>query len=102
MKAIGRILGQDPGLVTRLLKVANSPGYGYMRQIDTISRAIVILDAGQIHDMLFSTITAEVFDGSPREVNSVADFWYHSLNCADGAGRDELGSGRCRTRTAGR
>lgn len=79
---IGRVISQDPGLATRLLKIANSPMYGSMRQIDSISRAVAILGTKQIRDIIISTTAAKVFEGIPNDVISVADFWHHSLYCA--------------------
>jgi len=79
---IGRVISQDPGLAARLLKMANSPMFGSMRQIDSINRAVTILDTKQIRDILISTTAAKVFDGIPNDVISVADFWHHSLYCA--------------------
>lgn len=79
---IGRVISQDPGLATRLLKIANSPMYGSMRQIDSINRAVTILGTKQIRDIILSTTAAQVFEGIPNDVISVADFWHHSLYCA--------------------
>jgi putative nucleotidyltransferase with HDIG domain len=79
---IGRVISQDPGLATRLLKIANSPMYGSMRQIDSINRAVTILGTKQIRDIILSTTAAKVFEGIPNDVISVADFWHHSLYCA--------------------
>ncbi|MBI1423672.1 MAG: HDOD domain-containing protein [Gammaproteobacteria bacterium] len=79
---IAKVISQDPGLATRLLKIANSPMYGSMRQIDSISRAVTILGTKQIRDLVISTTAAKVFEGIPNDVISVADFWHHSLYCA--------------------
>lgn len=79
---IGRVISQDPALSTRILRMANSPLYGNMRQIDSISRAVTILGTKQIRDLILSTTAAKVFEGIPNDVISVADFWHHSLYCA--------------------
>lgn len=79
---IGRVISQDPGLATRLLKIANSPLYGNMRKIDSINRAVTILGTKQIRDIAISTTAAKVFEGIPNDIISVADFWHHSLYCA--------------------
>jgi len=79
---IARVISQDPGLSTRLLKIANSPMYGSMRQIDSISRAVTILGTKQIRDIILSTTATRAFDGIPNDIISVADFWHHSLYCA--------------------
>lgn len=79
---IGRVISQDPGLSTRILKIANSPLYGSMRQVDSINRAVTLLGTKQIRDLVISTTAAKVFEGIPNDVISVADFWHHSLYCA--------------------
>ncbi|MEJ2397615.1 MAG: HDOD domain-containing protein [Gammaproteobacteria bacterium] len=79
---VDRVIGQDPGLAMRLLKIANSPMYGSMRQIDSISRAVAIIGTRQIRDIVISTTAAKVFEGIPNDLISVADFWHHSLYCA--------------------
>ena len=79
---IARVIGQDPAISTRILKVANSSMYGGQRQIDSINRAVTILGTKQIRDLVLSTTAAKAFDGIPNDVISVEDFWHHSLYCA--------------------
>lgn len=79
---IAQVISQDPGIATRILKVANSSMYGGQRQIDSISRAVTLLGTKQIRDLVLSTTAAKVFAGIPNDVISVEDFWHHSLYCA--------------------
>lgn len=78
---IAKIISQDPGLATRLLKVANSPMYGSSRQVDSIARAVTLLGTKQIRDLAFSAIASKMFAGMPSNLISVEDFWHHSLYC---------------------
>lgn len=78
---IATIISQDPGLATRLLKVANSPLYGSSRQVDSIARAVTLLGTKQIRDLAFSAIASKMFVGMPSNIISVEDFWHHSLYC---------------------
>jgi putative nucleotidyltransferase with HDIG domain len=78
---IAKVINQDPGLTTRLLKIANSPMYGTSRQVDTVVRAVTMLGNKQIRDLAFSTVASKLFKGMLNEVISVADFWRHSLYC---------------------
>lgn len=78
---IAKIINQDPGLTTRLLKLANSPMYGTSRQIDNVARAVTLLGHKQIRDLAFSTVASKMFKGMLNEVISVEDFWRHSLYC---------------------
>lgn len=78
---IGKVISRDPGLSTRLLRIANSPMYGNSRKIDSINHAVVILGTKQIRDLVFSTTATRAFDGIPNDIISVEDFWHHSLYC---------------------
>jgi HD-like signal output (HDOD) protein len=40
---IGRVIADDRGLTARLLRLVNSPIYGFPARIDTVSQAISIL-----------------------------------------------------------
>lgn len=78
---IAAIISQDPGLATRLLKIANSPLYGTARQVDSIARAVTLLGTRQIRDLAYSAIASKMFAGMPSDIISVQDFWHHSLYC---------------------
>jgi len=78
---IGKVISQDPALSAQLLRIANSPFYGFGSTIDSISRAVTILGTQQIRDLVFSTTATKAFEGIPNEIISVDDFWHHSLYC---------------------
>jgi HD-like signal output (HDOD) protein len=49
MQDFEKMIKMDPTLVLRILRVANSPYYGLRQKVNSISRAIVIIDkSGQI------------------------------------------------------
>lgn len=79
---ISRLISQDPGLAIRLLKFANSQLGADMPQIDSVDRAVRVLDIKQIRDIVSSATVAKVFDGIPSDLVSIADFWHHSLYSA--------------------
>jgi len=78
---IGQVISQDPALSAQLLRIANSPFYGFSSSVDSISRAVTVLGTQQIRDLVFSTTATKAFDGIPNEIISVDDFWHHSLYC---------------------
>ncbi|MFV2060100.1 MAG: HDOD domain-containing protein [Gammaproteobacteria bacterium] len=78
---IGKVISQDPALSAQLLRIANSPFYGFSATIDSISRAVTVLGTQQIRDLVFSTTATKAFNGIPNEIISVDDFWHHSLYC---------------------
>ncbi|VAW84583.1 hypothetical protein MNBD_GAMMA16-530 [hydrothermal vent metagenome] len=81
-KDIGKVISQDPGMTAALLKVVNSPFFGFSREVDTISRAVTLLGGKQVRDLTLAASAANAFKGIPNELLSMDDFWYHSLCCA--------------------
>lgn len=75
------VISQDPALVVRLLKIANSAYYGLSNEVDTISRAVAVLGTNKIRDLVLSTSASQAFDGIPNSLISMQDFWHHSLYC---------------------
>ena len=49
---IGQLISQDAALSARLLKIVNSPFYGFPSRIDTISMAITIIVTPHIREMM--------------------------------------------------
>jgi putative nucleotidyltransferase with HDIG domain len=79
---IGHVITQDVALTARLLRVANSPLYGFSTQIDTVSRAVTVLGTQQVRDLALATSAAKTFEGIPNDLVSMESFWEHSILCA--------------------
>ena len=75
------VISQDPALVVRMLKVANSSYYGLSNEVETITRAVTVLGTSKIRDLVLSSSASKAFDGIPNELISMQDFWHHSLYC---------------------
>jgi len=78
---IGKVISSDPGLTVRILKIANSPFYGFSTEVDTVSRAITVLGTVQLRDLVLASSACKTFDGIPNDLMSMDDFWYHSIFC---------------------
>jgi len=78
---IGRIIGEDPGLTARLLRIVNSAFYSFPSKIDTISRAVTIVGTQQLRDLALATSVMKVFRGIPEDLISMEAFWCHSIGC---------------------
>ncbi len=78
---IGRFISQDPALTARLLKIANSPLYGFPSKIDTVSRAITIIGTRGLRDLILATSVINNFSHMPSEQLDIHAFWSHSLYC---------------------
>jgi HD-like signal output (HDOD) protein len=80
--ALGELIGQDPSLTARLLRIANSPFFGFSTKVATVDRAVTVVGAKQLRDLVIATSATHSFRGIPNSLVSMDDFWYHSLYCA--------------------
>src|SRR3569832_1443261 len=78
---IGHVISRDPGLTTRLLKIANRAVYSYPSQIDSGSRAITSIGTRELRDLILASSVARLFKGLPNDLVSLDDFWRHSVCC---------------------
>lgn len=85
MADVALVISQDPSLTARLLKMVNSPFYGFASKIDTISRAINMLGTRQVHDLAMATTVVNSFSGFSNAHLDIYDFWMNSVYCAANA-----------------
>lgn len=76
---IGQIIGEDPALTARLLRIVNSAFYGFPSRIDTISRAITIIGTLELTDLILGSSAIQVFNKLPNQLIDMEKFWEHSL-----------------------
>lgn len=79
---IGQIIGQDASLTARLLKLANSPFYGFQSKIETVSRAIMVIGHHELRDLVIAVSAVRTFNKIPMDLANMASFWRHSMFCA--------------------
>ncbi|MEK6586405.1 MAG: HDOD domain-containing protein, partial [Nitrospirota bacterium] len=87
MDDLAEVLKLDPAISARLLRIVNSPFYGFPKQIDTISRAVNLLGTQAINDLVTATTVGRTFAGMPIQVMDVSMFWRKSVLCALLAGK---------------
>ncbi len=80
LKDIGQVIAKDPALSARLLKIVNSPIYGYQGKIDTISRAIVVVGIEDLNHLVLATSVVDSFKDIPNDLIDMTSFWVHSIN----------------------
>ena len=79
---IAKAVSQDPSFTLRLLRVANSPFYGFASAIDTVAKATALIGTSQIRNLALSMSVASSFAGLPNDLVSMDNFWRHSLYSA--------------------
>lgn len=82
MSDIANAVSQDPSFTVRMLRVANSPFYGFASTIDTVDKAVTVIGTSQIRNLALSMSVANTFAGLPNNLISMDNFWHHSLYCA--------------------
>lgn len=71
------IIESDPALTTKILTVANSAYYGFVKKVSTISHAVVVLGFQEIQNIALSTSVVQLFDRRGSEFSS--NLWRHSF-----------------------
>ncbi len=79
---IARAIGEDPALTARLLRIANSPLYGFTARIDTISRAITVIGTRGLRDLMLAYAAMDVMTRFRDGLIDMEDYWRRSLLCA--------------------
>ncbi|MBL8988104.1 MAG: HDOD domain-containing protein [Gemmatimonadetes bacterium] len=78
---VGRVIAEDPGLTARLLRLVNSPIYGFPSRIDTVTQAISIVGMSQLRDLAIGTSFMRLFSNVPSHLVDMDSFWRHSIAC---------------------
>lgn len=81
MADIGAVIGKDPALSARLLRLVNSSFYGFQAKIDTISRAIAIVGIDDLYNLLVATCVVDRFSKIPADLVDMTAFWMRSVHC---------------------
>jgi len=75
---LGRHIASDQSLSAGLLRLVNSAAYGYNRQIDSITTAIVILGFTEIRNLALAATAFRTFGGT-KSGPDLTQLWRHSL-----------------------
>jgi HD-like signal output (HDOD) protein len=79
-RRIAELVATDPGLTARLLKLANSPFFGLVRQVGSVGEAIAVLGFNHLRTLVQAVALGASFKRVPG-VN-LEQFWRYSLNTA--------------------
>ncbi len=73
---IAAIIGQDPVLAAKVLKVVNSPIYGFPGRISSLTQALLLLGLNVARGLLLGVSVLEIMQ------KSIVGLWEHSVGCA--------------------
>jgi HD-like signal output (HDOD) protein len=78
---LSKIISQDSGLTSRVLRMVNSAYYGFPKQISSIQHAITIMGFNTIKSLVLSSSIFRIFTpkSGTETVLDYKKFWKHSL-----------------------
>jgi putative nucleotidyltransferase with HDIG domain len=82
-RTLGNLIAYDQAISSRLLKVANSAYYGFMRGIATVQHAIVILGFKEVKSLTLGITVFNTINKTNKESSIThEELWMHSIGCA--------------------
>jgi HD-like signal output (HDOD) protein len=81
LKDIAAIIAQDPAISGKLLRLANSPAFGFTRKVDNVELATSLLGLRETCMAVTSSAIINLTENATRFDH--AAFWRQSLLCAD-------------------
>lgn len=82
MTDVAQIIVHDPAVTARLLKLVNSPFYGLVSKVDTMSHAVNLLGVQQVHNLVLATVVVDSFSGFVNDSFNIYEYWFKSVYCA--------------------
>jgi putative nucleotidyltransferase with HDIG domain len=81
VQSLSALVCQDISLSAKLLKLVNSPMYGYSDPVDSIERAISLVGIRELSILAMGITAINYFQGIPPELIDMRTFWRHSISC---------------------
>ncbi|RJP15262.1 MAG: GGDEF domain-containing protein [Candidatus Abyssobacteria bacterium SURF_5] len=82
LNQVAEIISADISLVSRILRIVNSPFYGFPHKISTISQALVVLGVRATRSLTLSFSLLQMSSAGGGGKFNYAGFWTRSLNTA--------------------
>lgn len=79
VEAIGEVILKDSGLSAFLLRLVNSPFYGFSSKVDTVSRAVGLIGIKPLYSLALGFIFSEIIARAPKNMPGLDGLWRHSV-----------------------
>jgi putative nucleotidyltransferase with HDIG domain len=76
LNEISNFISNDPALTTKVLKMVNSPIYGFPGRISSVNQAVILLGLNVVKGLLLGVSVFELMQ------KTMIGLWEHSLGCA--------------------
>jgi HD-like signal output (HDOD) protein len=83
-RQVARLIGTDPALSARLLKVVNSPVYRTAEKIENVQAAVTRLGAAQVRNLVTALVMQQLYQakGTQHTRQRLKTLWTHSAKVA--------------------
>ncbi len=78
---LGKLISTDQALTAKVLKIANSPFYGFPRKISTIDFAIIVLGYDALKEIVISISLVSSLQRKSDAMFNAKGFWDHAIMC---------------------
>lgn len=79
---LGLVISTDQSLTAKVLKISNSPFYGFPKKISTIEFAIIILGFETLREIVMSVSMVNALQQESNDDFDAKAFWDHSISSA--------------------
>ena len=79
-KQLGDIIGHDPALTARILRIVNSAYYSLASQVELVSRAVSVIGEDDLRNLVLATSAVDTFKRIPKQLVDIDLFWRHSVH----------------------
>jgi len=94
LEKVGELISRDPGLVSKLITLVNSPYYGYHREITDVRYAVAYLGMDLIRTLALTCQVFSLYDKRKIPGFSLQLLWDHSMRASCLAKRIAMSAGR--------
>jgi putative nucleotidyltransferase with HDIG domain len=77
---LGKVISTDQALTAKVLKIANSPFYGFPKKISTIDFAIIVLGFDALKEIIISISLVSSLQKKSDSYLDARAFWDHSIS----------------------
>jgi len=79
---VAAVLGEDPAMSVKVLKLTNSAFYALSREIESVKQAVMIVGMEAVKNLVLSASVLDMFRGKNVDMEYQEAFWRHSLAAA--------------------
>jgi len=76
-----KVIEKDSMLSQQIIKIANNPFFGFVRQPDNLYQAISLIGVMQLHDLMLGYLCMRAFSTIPKQIFNIHAFWKYSIAC---------------------